>query len=284
MKPTSSLFALRVFSAMIGFLGGMLSWTFFEIFLHAKDTWEIWKEVDESMWFGICVGAGMFLTISWKPLLYKRELGLIFGHSWKILVGMLAGFVAFQEHVMTFFFMLPSPIDGISWAILGFFLGLWHWNQTQSFDPWKQITVGILGGIISWILVPYLNEIPLVGTLLICLVLGFVWSNLLTWIEIGKVQSYLTILNGEDAGTTYLLLKKENKIGYSSESDLILHGYSEVYPFHAKIVGEKSEFAVESGSHDTKIQINYRLVEQQSLNDGDILKLGTSLLLYSQLE
>lgn len=284
MKPTSSLFALRVFSAMIGFLGGMLSWIFFEIFLHVKETWEIPKQVDESLWFGICVGAGMFLTISWKPLLHKGELGLIFGHSWKVIVGILAGFIAFQEHVMTFFFTLPAPIDGISWTIFGFFLGLWHWSQTQFFYSWKQIIVGILGGIISWILVRYLNGIPLIGTLLICLALGFVWSTLFTWVETGKIQSYLTILNGEDAGTTYLLLKKENKIGYSSESDLVLHGYSEVYPLHAKIVGEKSEFTIENGSHDAKIQINYRLVEQQRLKDGDILKLGTSLLLYSQLE
>ena len=84
-------------------------------------------------------------------------------------------------------------------------------------------------------------------------------------------------------GHIFLLDQIRFTLGYGSQNDLILKGYAEVCNLHAYIYKKGKFVIVENADAGGEVLVNYRLVDQQSVKKGDVIKIGTALLQYYEI-
>ena len=64
---------------------------------------------------------------------------------------------------------------------------------------------------------------------------------------------------------------------------LLYGGYAEVCELHAHIFKKGNQIYIESADAGGDVLVNYRLVDQQSMKKGDVIKIGTALLQYYEI-
>ena len=62
-----------------------------------------------------------------------------------------------------------------------------------------------------------------------------------------------------------------------------MKGYAEVCDLHANILKKDKEVIIENADEGGEVLVNYRLVDQQSMKKGDVIKIGTALLQYYEI-
>ena len=63
----------------------------------------------------------------------------------------------------------------------------------------------------------------------------------------------------------------------------ILRGYAEVCDTHAHIIKKGDQNYIQSANTGGDVLVNYRLIDQQSMKKGDVIKIGTALLQYYEI-
>lgn len=101
-----------------------------------------------------------------------------------------------------------------------------------------------------------------------------------------KLYGMLTIQNGDYKGETFLLNKRNIKIGKkSSACDIVLKGSDTVSREHSKINFKKNSFLLlDLGSSNGTLLNNYKIEQPEKLEHGDKIEIGDIILEFSLKE
>ena len=140
---------------------------------------------------------------------------------------------------------------------------------------------GAIGGGIFELLLLYQMTGPdhLLGLILV----GFSISLFVGITENRATSFALRVVSGKQEGQIFLLDQNRFTLGYGSQNDFILKGYAEVCDLHANILKKGKEVIIENADEGGEVLVNYRLVDQQSMKKGDVIKIGTALLQYYEI-
>jgi len=84
-------------------------------------------------------------------------------------------------------------------------------------------------------------------------------------------------LNGQLAGNKYELTKDIYYLGTQPSDDIDLSNYNQINSTHAKLVKRPEGYSLVDNDPACKTFVNFRNITEQSLKNGDILKLGSAL-------
>ena len=113
---------------------------------------------------------------------------------------------------------------------------------------------------------------------------GFSISFLIGINENRVTSCALQILSGLQEGQKFLLDQNKFYVGYGTNNDLILAGYSEVHYRHAIITKINNEVFIHNLSSENNVLVNFRTIDhQQAMKKGDIIKIGTALMQYHEI-
>ena len=282
---------LRLFqTAVIGGLGGLMSWAFLQIFLYAQQMVGPFPLLDQFVYKGMIVGIGVGIFI------YSRETILsenFFALKTNILIGAcigggsgLLGFVMGQSLLAFPVYVPLSWVRIASWTLLGFWLGiLVNLTVPASRRSFLQVIGALLGGLLGGFFFEayQLLQIETMSNLVSLIFIGMILSLSIVFFQICTSKAYLRVLTGGSEGKIFLLDKNKFSLGYQSHNDIVLRGYSEVCGTHAHIIKNSPNFQIINVCPGGQVFVNYRFVDQQSMKNGDIIKLGTALLQYCEV-
>ena len=115
------------------------------------------------------------------------------------------------------------------------------------------------------------------------LIFGVTTSLVIGLLENRAASHALRVLSGKMEGQVFMLDQNRFTLGYGSQNDLVLNGYSEVCDFHALVQKKDRQILIENTENGGELMVNYRLVDQQAMKKGDVIKLGTALLQYYEI-
>lgn len=90
----------------------------------------------------------------------------------------------------------------------------------------------------------------------------------------------LTIIRGPQVDTVYTLDDKVSTIGRNPQCDIFLNDMT-VSRTHATVFPQQGCFVIKDSSSYNGIWVNNQSVEERTLNDGDIIQIGTFCLRYN---
>ena len=94
----------------------------------------------------------------------------------------------------------------------------------------------------------------------------------------GPVLADLIVLNAESGPRNYVLSASPLRIGREDCNDIVIQE-EQVSKHHASVFYEKGQFWVENLKSTNGLCVNGKCVEDRSsLNQGDLIKIGTTLL------
>ena len=181
---------------------------------------------------------------------------------------------------------LPTVSRLTSWTLLGLLIeGATELFRFRSGFLWPRIISGGIGGAIGGGIFELLLLYKMTGPdhLFALILTGFSISLFIGITEDHFTSVALRILSGKQEGQIFLLDQNRLTLGYGSQNDLILKGYAEVCNLHAYIYKKGKNVIVENADAGGEVLVNYRLVDQQSVKKGDVIKIGTALLQYYEI-
>tara|TARA_B100000945_G_scaffold224464_1_gene181474 strand:- start:165 stop:1040 length:876 start_codon:yes stop_codon:yes gene_type:complete len=283
-------------TSLLGLLGGVLGWSLlqsgFNIF--AALTTKGFSELNSNWIYdfnyeGSLIGLGLGLVLQARAsILNHHELMDIFFKMFiGAFLGAILGLICFG--IGNFLIALqisPSICRIISWTLLGLSIT----GTSELFCPSSGFSVpriisGGIGGIIGGSIFELLLQYHLTGTgHLAGLVLAGFSIFLIIGIAENRVTSFgIKVLSGKQEGQIFLLDQNRFSLGYGSQNNLILRGYAEVCDRHAQITKKGDQNYIESSDTGGDVLVNYRLVDQQSIKKGDVIKIGTALMQYYEI-
>lgn len=283
--------ALRLLQiALMGGTGGFLSWGLLQIFLYTHYQMGPLPLLDLFIYQGMVVGTGLGICVKSQNNVLSENYGALktslpLGAFFGAMSGLL-GFFLGQS-------LLALPLDIplfwvriISWGLLGLWLGiLVNLHTATSAQSVVQIAGATLGGLLGGLLLEGFQALPLgiAGLWLGLIFLGMALLLSMTFFQIYSAKGYLRVLTGESEGKVYLLDKPLFSLGYEAHNDLILKGYTEVCATHVHIVKDTPNHQIVNVCLGGQLSVNFRLVDEQNMKNGDVIKLGTALLQYCEV-
>jgi hypothetical protein len=276
----------------LGALGSLLGWAAAQLL--ALGSLEVLEppvktvSVIHFFWEGALLGAGLgwglqireafFQGSDSVSLLEQSKTGALHG----VLVGLSAVLLS-----LTVVDWLPDPQWGglLYVVVLGGGLGFLTSQSADIHTQVFQMIGGLFGGGFSYFLLSTLQSVHLVqgfSSWIPLLLIGLCISLLLGLPETFFTKSRLRLLTGDRAGHVFWLHPFSNSLGYDSHNSLILHHYREVRSRHARMVRRQKQFVLENLGEPQEVMVNYRPVTSQPLQSGDLIRIGTALLQYSE--
>ncbi|MBF0351012.1 MAG: hypothetical protein HQM11_08260 [SAR324 cluster bacterium] len=272
---------------LIGTTAGICGWLLFQLLAYIYLDYPL-PFLDLFVYQGIFTGAGLgafiyakdaFLNQNWSLARRKLLLGSILG-----LVIALIAFTCAQS--LLAFYVSASVVRVIAWTLwatgIASFTG---YSRPLTRRFFLQTLNGALGGLFGGIFLEGFLLIPLenLSSFLGIVVIGICVPFFMAIVEILLSNAYLKVLNGEQEGVAFFLDKDQFSIGYDYANDIVLTGYSEVCSQHSRIIKQGQQCILQNAQTGGQVLINYRLVNQQSMKRGDIVKIGTALLQFCEL-
>ena len=291
MKSTRSLH-----NAVLGLLGGLASWTLMQSGFHAFDALSvtglsglniIW--LNKFIFEGALVGLGLGMVLQARvSLWYHYELVHILSKMFiGAFIGAILGLICFSiGELLQVWLVLPALSRVASWTLLGLLLvGTTEMFHSSSGFIRSRIISGGIGGAIGGGIFELLLLYQMTGPdhLLGLILVGFSISLFVGITEDRATSFALRVVSGKQEGQIYLLDQNRFTLGYGSQNDFIMKGYSEVCELHANILKKGKEVIIENADEGGEVLVNYRLVDQQSMKKGDVIKIGTALLQYYEI-
>jgi len=293
-----SLLKRRIFLCLIGICAGLGAWSVAEMILCFQVDFPSYLVFTLSLGgvFGGIMG-GFFgssdgIIMSNK---YRIRTGIIHGILFGALGGVL-GFLTGQAvlfiageyllHSMKEFNRIGLPVSrALGWSLLGLFAGVAEGIRARSVE---KIRVGIIGGLsggllgglaleYARIIFPDIMLARLTGLLILGVCIGIMYGFAEARLSFGV----FTLLNGRYKGKDFLVNQRRLDVGDSDSCDIVLKGYREVNPMHAKVHVKKDEvFIKSSGDGRAPLFVNDYKISSHRLKIGDVIKIGTAKLLY----
>jgi len=106
----------------------------------------------------------------------------------------------------------------------------------------------------------------------------------LFWWERRSARRWLRLLSYPGEDTIFPLAKPVVTLGKEEQNDIPLTGFKEIYPFHCQFKLVDGQYEVADEDQGGLVMVNYRQAQAQALKPGDLVKIGTALLQYGEVQ
>ncbi len=172
----------------------------------------------------------------------------------------------------------------LGWAILGAVVGLSGGVMIGSRERvWYGLLGGALGGLVGGLLFYELSATSIWSVLAGLSLLGMSIGAFISLVEEVFVSAKVKVVKGRHIGREFPLLKDVNVVGRDDRSDICLSGAEGVGLQHAEIKRTNGHFSIET-EKDGAVYVNQKLTRSSRLLDGDVIRVGSILLLFSAVK
>ena len=173
----------------------------------------------------------------------------------------------------------------LGWAILGATVGLCGGLMIRSRErAFYGLFGGALGGLFGGALFYELSATSMWSALAGLLFLGMSIGGFISLVEEAFVSATLKVVKGRHLGRAFPLLKDLNVVGRDDRSDVCLSGAEGVSLEHAVIKRNKGHFSIETDEQGKAVYVNQKMTRSSSLKDGDVVRVGSVLLLFTAVK
>ncbi len=170
----------------------------------------------------------------------------------------------------------------LGWALLGAAIGMSGGIMIGSRDrAGYGLTGGASGGFVGGVLFAGISSTSIWSVLAGLTLLGLCIGGFISLVEEAFLSARLKVIKGRHAGREFPLLRDENVIGRDDRSDVCLSGAEGVGMQHALIKRDKGRFSLEAYQKGRVVYVNHVITKSSRLHDGDVLRVGSILLMFS---
>ena len=283
-------------TSLLGLLAGVLGWSFLQSGFKLFDalSTKVFSELNSNLinelnYEGALIGLGLGLVLQARAsILNHHELvDVLFKMFIGSFLGAIFGLICFGfGNLLIAGQIAPSICHITSWTLLGLSItGASELFCSASGFSVTRIISGGIGGTIGGVIFELLLQYHLTGAEHLT---GLVLVGLSIFLIIGIAENRITsfaikVLSGKQEGQIFLLDQNKFSLGYSSQNNLILRGYAEICDTHAHIIRKGTQNYIESADAGGDVLVNYRMIDQQFMKKGDVIKIGTALLQYYEI-
>jgi VWFA-related protein len=172
----------------------------------------------------------------------------------------------------------------LGWSVLGAAIGISGGLMVRSRErALYGLAGGAIGGLIGGIvyaLLPSMNIWPALAGLAL---LGMSIGGSISLVEEAFVSAKVRVIKGRHIGREFPLLKDLNDVGRDDRADICLSGAEGVLLHHAAIRRDNGHYSIETGEEGKPVYVNQKIMNRGRLKDGDVIRVGSVLLLFSAL-
>ena len=228
-----------------------------------------------------------------EPVVSQNKRSAIINGILGVFLGAIGGFIVslFVNDIYQFLgggdddsgFIQQMFARGVGWSILGLFIAIAPGIVLRS---WKKFGLGLAGGAIGGLLGGLLfdlicrwtgSDVPARCFNIVGLGLGAAIAT--TLLEDLAKQGWLRVATGVITGKQFILYRNPTVIGSSPKCEIYLFKDPTVAAKHAAINGVGGKFLVTALGGAT-VLMNGTPVKQQTLKNGDQLKIGNTIFLF----
>ncbi|TVR59340.1 MAG: phosphopeptide-binding protein [Spirochaetaceae bacterium] len=292
-----SLWIRRVLLCALGAIGGLAAWPAMEALLAAQVSFPSYLSFSLAggLVFGLVFGA---FFGSADGIVVGRWSRIGFGVTVGAAIGAVGGLIGFLVAQSVFLVIGESITRGeaalrswgvpvsraVGWAILGAFVGAA--GGVRSLSP-RKILIGVIGGLLGGAAggailefvraaYPSFGGASLIGLVVVGLSIGAAYAIVEKRLSFGVLR----LLNGAYKGKEYILNQRKMSIGSAGGCDIVLTGYRNVEPVHARLLGHGTELAIAPGDPGRMITVNDQELAGRVLKYEDVVKIGSARLFF----
>lgn len=173
----------------------------------------------------------------------------------------------------------------LGWAMLGAAVGLSGGMMTRSrARALYGLSGGALGGLLGGFLFNALSSTSIWSALAGLALLGMCIGAFISLVEEAFVSAKVKVVKGRHINREFPLLKQLNVVGRDDRSDVCLSGAEGVGMQHAVIKRTNEHFSIETDEQGKAVYVNQKLTRSGKLSDGDMIRVGSILLMFSAVK
>jgi VWFA-related protein len=279
----------------VGALGGSAAWVFI-LSLSAIAKEGLLTEIMLGSIAGICIGGFLWS----HETIGGRQFGMMIKRALLGAAAGLAGGAAGAALGSTIFTTLGTAVAeaghihatvgialsvAVGWSMLGAAVGLSGGIMIRSRErALYGLTGGALGGLLGGLMFNELSATSIWSALAGLFLLGLCIGAFISLVEEAFVSAKVKVVKGRHIGREFPLLKELNVVGRDDRSDVCLSGAEGVGIQHAYIKRKNGHFSIEADEKGAAVYVNQKLTRESRLSDGDIVRVGSILLMFSALK
>ena len=173
----------------------------------------------------------------------------------------------------------------LGWAVLGAAVGLSGGIMIRSrARALYGLAGGALGGLLGGLLFNALSATSIWSVLAGLTLLGMCIGIFISLVEEVFVSAKVKVIKGRHINREFSLLKTLNVVGRDDRSDVCLSGAEGVGMQHAVIKRTNGHFSIETDEEGKSVYVNQKLTRSSKLADGDVIRVGSILLMFSAVK
>jgi len=278
-----------------GALGGSAAWAFILALSHRADS-GIGTEALLGAVTGACIGAfiwsheaisGRQFGTAAKRAAFGAAAGLLggaLGAGLGSTVFSVLGRYAAEQGGFAASLGIIAAVS-LGWAIMGAVIGISGGLMIRSRErAWYGLAGGSCGGLLGGSLFAVLSMASFWPVLAGLALLGFSIGALISLVEETFLSAKVRVVKGRHINREFPLLKEHNVVGRDDRADVCLSGAEGVLLKHAAINRSNGHYTIEMGSEGKPVYINQKITTNSRLADGDVIRVGSVLLLFSAVK
>jgi VWFA-related protein len=284
-----------VLSAITGALGGAAAWAFV-ISLSTKFASGLVMEMMLGGLAGMFIGAFLW---SHEPITGRQFKTALARAAFGAAAGMVGGAVGavLGNTALTRLGAVVADAGGfkaslgvalavaLGWAILGAAVGVSGGVMIGSRDrALYGFSGGAIGGLLGGLMLNELSATSIWSTLVGLILLGTSIGAFICLVEEAFVSAKLKVIKGRHINREFPLLKETNVLGRDDRSDVCLSGAEGVGLQHAFIKKKNGHYSIEADKDGKVVYVNQKLTHNSRLSDGDIIRVGSILLMFTAVK
>ena len=173
----------------------------------------------------------------------------------------------------------------LGWAILGAAVGISGGLIIGSRERTLYgFSGGFIGGFLGGLVFNLISATSIWSALLALMLLGLSIGAFISLVEEAFVSAKVKVIKGRHVGREFPLLNKLNVIGRDDRSDVCLSGAEGVDIQHALIKRNNGRYEIEADQQGKVVYVNHTPTHSSKLSDGDIIRVGSVILMFSALK
>ena len=272
---------------ILGAIGGLLAWRLTDL-LHLDQYPLYLADAAQGAAAGLSIGLLIGCAEGILSQSFRRGLrsALIGG-----LIGLAAGVVALPLTEFAFL-TIGGELGGrvLGWALFGGIVGLAN-GLTGGSQMWKSAAGGLIGGALGGLLLELMLRQfadPLIGKVAGLILLGASIGALTALIVVALSRAWIEVKTGKLTGSEFILDKflRENAhaaiLGSNVMKSDIAIPDPDMAPQHARLKGAGTHFTLQDMSVGKGTFVNGRKIELHRLADREVIRMGSTELVYHE--
>ncbi len=173
----------------------------------------------------------------------------------------------------------------LGWTVLGSAIGVSGGLMVRSMERARYGLIGgSLGGMVGGLASALLPATSPLAALAGLFLLGLCIGSFISLVEEAFVSAKVRVIKGRHINREFPLLKERNVVGRDDRADVCLSGAEGVLLEHAAISRSNGHYTIEMGIEGKPVYINQKMTTNSRLADGDVIRVGSVLLLFSAMK